>query len=86
MSSPEGWGELTPIRREARDAELARSGWRRRFVGGGPRLEEIVALYESLDQEVLLDSLTPEELAEECGDCSLALQLFRVIYTRTSDR
>lgn len=70
--------------REVRDAQLALEGWRRCFVGGGPRLEEIVELYESLGQEVLLDPLTPEELAEECGDCSLALQFFRVIYTRAN--
>jgi hypothetical protein len=76
-------GELIPIRREKRDAELAREGWRRRFIGGGPRLDEIVQLYESLGHQVLLEPLTVEELAEECGDCRLALQLFRVIYTRT---
>ena len=85
MTSQERRPELTPIQRGARDAELAREGWRRCFVSGGPRLEEIVELYESLGREVLLDHLTPEELAEECGDCSLALQLFRVIYTRTAD-
>ena len=82
MITPERRVEVLPIRREARDAELARAGWRRRFVGGGPRLDEIVELYEALGHQVLLDSLSPEELAEECGDCTLALQLFRVIYTR----
>lgn len=69
--------------RETRDAELALEGWTRRFVGGGTRLKEVVQLYESLGQEVLLDQLGAEELAEDCGDCSLALQFFRVIYTRT---
>jgi hypothetical protein len=31
---------------------------------------------------VRLETLSPEELAEECGDCRLALELFRVVYTR----
>lgn len=69
-------------RRARRDAELAREGWVRRFVGGPPRLGEVKELYESLGQEVLLDPLEPEELARECGECGLALSLFRVVYTR----
>lgn len=68
--------------RARRDAELAREGWVRRFVGGPPRLGEVKELYESLGREVLLDPLEPEELARECGECGLALQLFRVVYTR----
>jgi hypothetical protein len=65
-----------------KDAELAREGWIRRFVGGPPRLGELRELYESLGHEVRLETLSPEELAEECGDCRLALELFRVVYTR----
>lgn len=65
-----------------KDAELAREGWSRRFVGGPPRLREVRELYESLGHEVRLETLSPEELAEECGDCRLALELFRVVYTR----
>ena len=41
----------------------------------------IVAI-ETLGHEVRLETLSPEELAEECGDCRLALELFRVVYTR----
>jgi hypothetical protein len=65
-----------------KDEELARQGWIRRFVGGPPRLQEVRELYESLGLEVRFETLSPDELAEECGDCALALALFRVIYTR----
>lgn len=65
-----------------RDDELARGGWTRRFVGSPPRLDEAVQLYRELGLEVHLEPLTPEDLAEECGDCRLALALFRAVYTR----
>jgi hypothetical protein len=51
-------------------------------VGAPPRLQEVRELYESLGLEVRFETLSPDELAEECGDCALALSLFRVIYTR----
>lgn len=70
------------IRRARRDAELAERGWTRRFVGSPPRLGEMVELYESLGNEVLLDPVTDDELAEACAGCTLALTLFKVIYTR----
>ncbi len=72
----------TPPQRTQSEEELLREGWTRRFVGGPPRLQEFVALYESLGYEVLLEPQAPEELREECGDCTLALMLFRVVYTR----
>jgi hypothetical protein len=65
-----------------RDEELALGGWTRRFVGSPPRLEEVVQLYRELGLEVHLEPLTPEDLADECGDCRLALALFRAVYTR----
>lgn len=73
----------SPYRRE-RDRELAEAGWTRRFVGAPPRLQEMVELYETLGQDVLLDDLSPVELAAECDGCTLALSLFRVVYTRRS--
>lgn len=76
-----GPGAAGAHRRE-RDRELAARGWSRRFVGSPPRLKEMVELYETLGQEVLLDELSPEELAAECDGCTLALSLFRVVYTR----
>jgi hypothetical protein len=72
---------VTP-RTAEKDSRLAEEGWTRRFVGGPPRLREVRELYESLGQEVRFETLSPEELAEECGDCRLALELFRVVYTR----
>lgn len=74
----------SPYRRE-RDLELAEAGWTRRFVGSPPRLQEVVELYETLGQDVLLDDLSPMELAAECDGCALALSLFRVVYTRRSE-
>jgi len=73
---------LATPRTERKDEELARAGWIRRFVGGPPRLLEVREVYEMLGHEVRLETLSPEELAEECGDCRLALELFRVVYTR----
>jgi len=73
---------LATPRTDRKDEELAREGWIRRFVGGPPRLLEVREVYEMLGHEVRLETLSPEELAEECGDCRLALELFRVVYTR----
>jgi hypothetical protein len=73
--------DLPPVRR-ARDEELARQGWTRRFTGSPPRLAELKELYEATGQEVLLDDVLPGELARECEGCTLALSLFKVIYTR----
>jgi hypothetical protein len=74
----------TGIRRVRRDAELAAQGWTRRFVGAPPRLKEMADLYESLGNEVLLDAVTDDELAEACAGCALALTFFKVIYTRSA--
>lgn len=70
--------------RLARDTELAKDGWERRFTGSPPRLADMKELYEMLGQEVLLDDVLPGELAQECEGCTLALALFKVIYTRRS--
>ncbi len=63
-------------------AELAAAGWERRFMAAGPRIEESVALYRALGYEVRLARPSAVELREECGDCRMALELFRVLYTR----
>ncbi len=73
--------EVPQVRR-ARDQELARDGWMRRFTGSPPRLAEVRDLYASTGQEVLLDDVLPGELAPECEGCTLALTLFKVVYTR----
>ena len=75
---------IGPIR-QARDEELARSGWTHRFTGAPPRLNEVQQLYEQLGMEVLLDPVSPEELPEGCDECTLATNWFKVIYTRTSE-
>ena len=77
--------EEVPEVRRARDAELAEAGWARRFTGSPPRLVEMRELYEATGQEVLLDDVLPGELARECEGCTLALALFKVVYTRRSD-
>ena len=71
-----------PEVRRVRDEELAREGWARRFTGSPPRLVELKELYETTGQEVLMDPVLPGELARECEGCTLALSLFKVIYTR----
>lgn len=73
--------DLPEVRR-IRDEELARDGWVRRFTGSPPRLMELKELYETTGQEVLLDPVLPGELARDCEGCTLALSLFKVIYTR----
>jgi hypothetical protein len=75
-------GEEVPAARRRRDKGLGADGWVRRFTGSPPRLAETRELYESLGLEVLLDPLVPGELADECEGCTLALTMFRVIYTR----
>jgi len=76
--------DVVPEARRRRDEELGSAGWLRRFTASPPRLIEIRELYESLGHEVLLDPLTPGELAAECEGCLLALSVFRVVYTRTA--
>jgi len=64
------------------EGELVAEGWTRRFVGGPPRLQEMIELYQELGYEVWLEPQAPEEFQDECADCTLALMLFRVVYTR----
>lgn len=76
--------DVPPVRR-GRDEELAHEGWTRRFTGSPPRLGELKELYEATGQDVLLDDVLPGELARECEGCTLALSLFKVIYTRRAN-
>lgn len=75
-----------PEVRRVRDEELEAQGWTRRFTGSPPRLSELKELYEATGQDVLLDDVLPGELARECEGCTLALSLFKVIYTRRAER
>jgi hypothetical protein len=45
----------------------------------------LTELYQATGQDVLLDDVLPGELARECEGCTLALSLFKVIYTRRAD-
>ena len=74
-----------PEVRRARDGVLAQDGWVRRFTGSPPRLVEVRELYEATGREVFLDDVLPGELAPSCEGCTLALSLFKVIYTRLVD-
>jgi hypothetical protein len=65
-----------------RDAALASDGWARRFIGGPPRLREMIELYGSLGHEVHTEPLHDGDLEHECAGCAVALSLFRVVYTR----
>ncbi|NIP79069.1 MAG: hypothetical protein GWM90_07645 [Gemmatimonadetes bacterium] len=75
-------GPAASRRVRARDEALAGEGWTRRFIGSPPRLEEMIALYRSLGQEVRTEPLEEGDLEHECAGCGLALSLFRIVYTR----
>ena len=51
-------------------------------MAAGDRVRESAALYRRLGFAVRIEQPTAAELREECGDCQLALTLFRVVYTR----
>jgi hypothetical protein len=63
---------------------LEQEGWERRFVAVGSRLDEAAALYRQLGFMVRLEPPTAADLREECSDCRLALESYRVLYTRRS--
>jgi hypothetical protein len=58
-------------------------GWERRFIADAQRAQEAMDLYSQLGYEVCADSVSPEEVGEDCGDCQLLAALqFKIIYTR----
>lgn len=61
---------------------LEREGWERRFVAAPPRLEEAVALYESMGFEVRLEPVGAPVDGEPCAPCAPALARSRAVYTR----
>ena len=74
-----------------REQELQKQGWAKRTVIDDFRVADLVATYESLDFEVLVEPLPSQEDAEEamdCGECRACFEdeqtkdRFRVIYTR----
>ena len=75
-------GPATSRRVRERDGALAVDGWSRRFIGGPPRLGEMIELYESLGHEVRTEPLHDDDLESHCAGCAVALSLFRIVYTR----
>ena len=75
-------GPAASRRIHERDAALAVDGWTRRFIGGPPRLREMIELYESLGHEVRTERLHEDDLEQHCAGCAVALSLFRIVYTR----
>ncbi len=62
---------------------LISQGWERRFVVDVKRVPEIIELYQELGYEVFVDSIGPDQLNHECGDCRLLVLLeFKTLYTR----
>ncbi|MGD1995231.1 MAG: hypothetical protein PVH62_00510 [Anaerolineae bacterium] len=64
--------------------ELEAQGWTRQFTIEAERADEYVELYESLGDEVRVESVMPgPTIAEECAACLLAAcDRYVVIYTR----
>ncbi|MFQ6015257.1 MAG: hypothetical protein ACE5NP_07430 [Anaerolineae bacterium] len=71
----------------SREEELERQGWVRRFIAEEPRLSEAVELYESLNLEVLLEPVKPDEMNEECSLCyKVECDKYKVIYTKRREQ
>ncbi len=63
-------------------AELEADGWVRKFTVEEQRIAEYVELYESLDQEVRIVPVIPDEI-EGCTTCfEVECNKFKAIYTR----
>ncbi|MFW9780267.1 MAG: hypothetical protein ACFFE8_15605 [Candidatus Heimdallarchaeota archaeon] len=63
-------------------AELEADGWIKKFTIDEQRIAEYVELYESLNQDVRVVSVVPEEI-EGCTNCFEAeCNKFKTIYTR----
>jgi hypothetical protein len=69
--------------RIAADPRRLAEGWERRFVADPARAAEAIQLYRAVGYETVADSVRPEDLGGDCGDCLLVAQLHLVtIYTR----
>lgn len=65
----------------SREEELKRGGWTKRFTVDEPRLSEVVAEYEEIGFEVLLDPV--DTSSEECASCfTVFSDRYKTIYTR----
>ena len=77
-----------------REQELQAQGWEKRTIIDDFRVADLVATYESLDFETLVEPLPSKEEVEESGDCGQCRacfddegvkERFKVIYTRRKD-
>jgi len=65
----------------AREEELKKEGWEKRFTMDEPRLSEMAEQYKELGFEVLLEPV--DFSSEECTTCMTASpDRYRTIYTR----
>jgi hypothetical protein len=63
-------------------AELEADGWIKKFTIEEQRIPEYVELYESLNQEVRVVPVIPDEI-EGCATCfEVECNKFKAIYTR----
>ncbi|MFQ5857109.1 MAG: hypothetical protein ACE5LU_15975 [Anaerolineae bacterium] len=67
--------------------DLEAQGWVRQFTVEAERADEYVELYESLGNEVRVETVTPDLMVtEECATCLLATcDKYVIIYTRPRD-
>lgn len=76
-------GEKPPDLNFEADPRLVAEGWERRFMADNQRASEAVELYSSLGYEVRAESISPDELSDECADCQLVIcHTYVMIYTR----
>jgi hypothetical protein len=63
-------------------SELEAEGWVKKFIVEEQRIAEYVELYESLNQEVRVVPVVPEEI-DGCSTCfEVECTKFKTIYTR----
>jgi hypothetical protein len=73
-----------------REEELIAAGWEKRFVACGPRLSEMIEMYDEIGFEVHLEPLpSKEEMSMENCDangCTVCFDIdrerYRIIFTR----
>jgi hypothetical protein len=64
------------------NSQLDKEGWIKKFTIEEHRVQEYKELYESLGQEVKVESVVPSEI-EGCAECfKVECEKYRIIYTR----
>lgn len=65
-----------------KNSKQAKKGWVKKFTIEEHRVDEYKELYESLGQEVKVESVVPSEI-EGCAECfKVDCEKYRTIYTR----